>query len=78
MVLDIAFYGFTCLGFLGVSILVAFAIDVMQLATLHLRMCHVITTTVVYGLGLSTSTLWNLFQGIVIFTSEGGLTLYPG
>jgi len=62
-VLEIAFYGFACFGPLGASVLVAFAIDVIQVITLHLRMCYVIVTTVVYGLRLSTSTLWNLFQG---------------
>ena len=39
--------------------------DVIQVATLHLHMCYVIVTTVVYGLRLSTSTLWNLFQGMI-------------
>jgi hypothetical protein len=63
-----AFYGFTCLGLLGASTLVAFAIDVIQVATLHLHMCHVIVTTVVHGLRLCASTLWNLFQGMTIFT----------
>ena len=59
-----AFYGFAYLGLLGASTLVAFAIDVIQVATLHLHMCHVIAITVVYGLKLSISTLWNLFQGM--------------
>lgn len=44
--------------------------DVIQVATLHLHMCYVIVTTVVYGLSLSISTLWNLFQGIVGFCIE--------
>jgi len=66
-----AFYGFTCLGLLGASTLVALAVDVIQVATLHLHMCHVIVTTVVYGLRLSTSTLWDLFQGVIILTPEG-------
>lgn len=64
--LEIAFYGFTCLGFLGVSSLVAFLADVIQVTTLHLHMCYVIITTVVRGLKLCTSTLWNLFQGIFL------------
>jgi len=62
-VLEVAFYGFACLGILGASTLVAFTADVVQVATLHFHMCHVIATTVVYGLRLFTSTLWNLFQG---------------
>ena len=64
-VLKIAFYGFACLGPLGALTLVAFTMDVIQVATLHLHMCYVIVTTVVYGLRLSTSTLWNLFQGMI-------------
>jgi len=60
---EVAFYGFACLGLLGASTLVAFSLDVIQVATLHLHMCHVIVTTLVHGLRLSTSTLWNLFQG---------------
>lgn len=56
--------------------LVAFVIDVIQLATLHLHMCYVIVTTVVYGLQLSTFTLWNLFQGMIfIIISICGLYL---
>ena len=62
--LEIAFYGFACLGFLGASSLVAFVADAIQVMTLHLHMCHVITTTVVHGLKLCTFTLWNLFQGM--------------
>ena len=69
-VLEMAFYGFVCLGLLGASTLVALAIDVIQVATLHLHMCHIIVTTVVYGLRLSTSTLWDLFQGVRILTPE--------
>jgi len=64
-ILQIASYGFVCLGFFGISTLVAFVTDVIQVATLHLHMCCVIITIVVYGLRLSTSTLWNLFQGMV-------------
>ena len=48
--------------------------DVIQVATLHLHMCHVIVTTVVYGLRLSTSTLWNLFQGKITSTLEEYMT----
>jgi len=62
-VLEVAFYGFPCIGLFGASTLAAFAADVIRVATLHLHMCYIITTTVVYGLRLSTSTLWNLFQG---------------
>jgi hypothetical protein len=65
-----AFYGFPCLGLFGASTLVAFAVDVLQVATLHLHMCHVIITAVVRGLRLSNSTLWNLFQGVIIFMLE--------
>ena len=53
----------------------AFAIDVIQVATVHLRMCHIITSTVVYGLKLSASTLWNLFRGTVIFRLKEEITL---
>ena len=73
--LEIAFYGFGFLGFLGASLLVAFAADVIQVITLHLHMCHVLITTVVHGLKLCTSTLWNLFQGM-IFTNKIGHNLY--
>lgn len=66
-VLEIASYGFACLGLLGVSMLVAFTADVIQVATLHLHMCHVVVAAVVHSLRLSTSTLWNLFQGKVYF-----------
>jgi len=48
--------------------------DVIQVATLHLHMCHVIVTTVVYGLRLSTSTLWNLFQGVKVLKSGECMT----
>ncbi|KAF9653013.1 DUF1000-domain-containing protein [Thelephora ganbajun] len=65
-ILEVALYGFAYLGLLGALTLVAFTADVTQVATLHLHMCHVIVTTAVHGLRLSTSTLWNLFQGIVI------------
>jgi len=75
-VLEMAFYGFACLGLLGASTLVAFGIDVIQVATLHLHICHVIVTTVVHGLGLSTSTLWNLFQGVMTLALEEHVT-YP-
>jgi phosphatidylinositol glycan class Q protein len=68
--LEIAFYGFASLGPLGASMLVAFAIDAIQVATLHLHMCYVIVTTVVYGLRLFTSTLWNLFQGMIFVVLE--------
>lgn len=44
--------------------------DVIQVATLHLHMCHVIATTVVHGLRLSTSTLWNLFRGMMFFVEQ--------
>jgi len=69
-ILEIAFYGFACLGLLGASTLVVFAVDVIQVATLHLHMCHVILAAVVRGLRLSTSTLWNLFQGILCIILE--------
>ena len=65
-----ACYGFACLGLLGASTLVALAVDVIQVTTLHLHMCHIIITTVFYGLRLSTSTLWDLFQGVIILALE--------
>jgi hypothetical protein len=67
-VLEVAFHGLPYIGLFGASTLSAFAVDVLQVATLHLHMCYIIATTVVYGLRLSTSTLWNLFQGTVTFT----------
>lgn len=72
--LEVAFYGFPCIGLFGASTLAAFAADVVQVATLHLHMCYIITTTVVYGLRLSTSTLWNLFQGTVASLWNGYIT----
>ena len=58
--------------------LVAFAMDVIQIATLHLHMCYVIVTTVVCGLQLSTSTLWNLFQGMTFAISEHAAYIFTG
>ena len=67
-------YGFTCLGIFGASVLVAFAADITQVATVHLRMCHILAGTGVYGVRLSISTLWNLFQGIVNFVLRKDIT----
>ena len=66
-ILDLALYGFSYLGLLGGSTLVGFAADVIQVTTLHLHMCHIIATMVAYGLRLSITTLWSLFQGMVTF-----------
>lgn len=52
--------------------------DVIQMVTLHLHMCYVIVTTVVYGLQLSTSTLWNLFQGMIFTISENAAYIVTG
>jgi hypothetical protein len=70
-VFEIAFYGFSCLGFLGVSVLVTFAADIVQVATLHLCICNIIATAVIRALMLYASTLWNLFHGMVDFLSLG-------
>lgn len=69
-----ASYGFTCLGIFGASTLVAFTADIIQVVTVHLRMCHILAGTGVYGIRLSISTLWNLFQGIVNFVLGKDIT----
>lgn len=47
----------------GLSFLLAAVVDMIQLVTLHLRICHFVTAALTRFLLVGLGRLWDLFRG---------------